>query len=255
MFLSINSLIWAAPFVLTLWLAAVGAERHRLDSWSMYLAGSLGLFGALWGGSMFALIMVGNSMDHLRVFEGEKSSFGAFAGAALLSMSFLAWRRLPVFAYVDAAVPATFVGYSIMRILCFMEGHCFGIPTELPWSVTFLPGTQAFSTQVAAGLIVPDALHTLPVHPTQLYHALLGVFAFVVLLRMKVDVSGKRLAAALILYGAGRFVIEFFRGDAIPILGPLVANHFAALVMLVMGIMLWRFRAGFVAATDQTLTT
>jgi phosphatidylglycerol:prolipoprotein diacylglycerol transferase len=203
---------------------------------------------------VFAQAIAGNGIDFLRIFDGEKGIFGAFIGAGLLSLSFLTWRRLPVLDYVDAAMPALFLGYVMMRILCFMDGHCFGIPTDVPWSVTFVPGTQAFVAQVAAGLIAPDALHTLPVHPTQLYHALLGVAAFVVLLRMKTDVPGRRFAAALILYGAGRFVIEFYRGDAIPVLGPLDVNHIAALVMLMMGITLWRFRIKLVAAPDSGMS-
>lgn len=251
---SVESLLWGGPFVLTLWLAAAGAERQRLDPWSMYIAGVLGLFGALWGGSLFAQVIAGSSVDYLRVFDGEKSVFGAFAGATLLSLSFLAWRRLPVQAYVDASIPAIFVGYVMMRVLCFMDGHCFGVVTDLPWAVTFAPNTQAFVAQVAAGLIAPDALHTLPVHPTQLYHALLGIIACLVLLHMKPDVPGKRLPAALILYGAGRFVIEFFRGDAIPFFGALDVNHIAALAMIVLGIALLRFRIVRVKVLNRSLS-
>lgn len=248
---SVGSIIWGGAFALTLWLAATGAERQRLDPWSMYIAGVLGLFGALLGGSIFAQVMAGNGMDFLSFFEGEKGAFGAFAGSALFSLSFLAWCRLPVLAYVDAAIPAIFVGYVMMRVLCFMDGHCFGVVTDLPWAVTFLPSTQAFVTQVAEGLIAPDALHTLPVHPTQLYHALLGIAAFLVLLHMKADMPGKRFAVALMLYGVGRFVIEFFRGDAVPVFGPLDVNHIAALLMLVAGMWLWRFRVAFTAVAGS----
>ena len=255
MFQSVESLIWGGAFVLTLWLAAAGAERQRLDPWSMYVAGALGLFGALWGGSVFAQAMAGNGIDFLRLFSGEKGVFGAIMGAAVLSLSFLAWRRLPVLAYVDAATPAVFVGYVMMRILCFMDGHCYGVVSDVPWAVHFAPNTEAFANHLAQGWVTTNAAQSLAVHPTQLYHALLGVVAFIILLRMKTVVPGKRFATALMLYGGGRFVIEFFRGDAAPIFGPLDVNHIAALLMLAVGLLLWRFRVFQQSMPAQSLTT
>jgi phosphatidylglycerol:prolipoprotein diacylglycerol transferase len=147
------------------------------------------------------------------------------------------------------------LGYAVYRIGCLLNGCCFGTVTDVPWAVTFGQNSEAFALQVAAGLVPPGAPHTLPVHPTQLYHALLGVVIFLVLTRMKSDVPGSRFAMGLIFYGAGRFVIEFFRGDAALFVGPLDADHIAALVMLAIGIVLWRSRKLFAAMTDRTLTT
>ena len=246
-------LYWGVAVAVVLATAAWQADRHGLDPWSMYLAGLLGFGGALLLGGEYATLLV--SAAHMHEDSLGRGVVGAMVGASLGAWGVLKMRGAPFLSYADAAAPAVAFGYSVYRVGCFLNGCCFGRETDMPWAVIFGVNSEAFATQVAAGLITPDALYTLPVHPTQLYHALLGSVAFLVLLRMKSDVPGQRLAAALILYGAGRFVIEFFRGDAIPIIGALDANHIAALVMLVMGIMLWRFRAGFVAATDQTLTT
>jgi prolipoprotein diacylglyceryltransferase len=68
---------------------------------------------------------------------------------------------------------------------------------------------------------------------------------------MKTDVPGKRFAAALIFYGVGRFVIEFFRGDAVPVFGPLDVNHIASLLMLFAGTWLWRFRVAFISVAGS----
>ncbi|MDD4979340.1 MAG: prolipoprotein diacylglyceryl transferase [Gallionella sp.] len=244
---------WGVAVVIVLATAAWQADRYGLDSWSMYLAGLLGFGGALLLGGEYATLLV--SSAHMHEDSLGRGAVGALFGATLGAWGVLKMRGVPFLSYADAAAPAVALGYAVYRIGCVLNGCCFGIETDLPWAVTFGADSEAFAAQVAVGLIVQDALHTLPVHPTQLYHALLGVVIFLVLLRMRIDVHGKRFAVALILYGAGRFVIEFFRGDAIPILGPLDANHFAALVMLVIGIVLWRFRTGFVAAIDWTLTT
>lgn len=253
-------LLWYLSIAIGLAVLVWGTEREGIDSREAFIAGMFGMVGGFLGGSLTVSGglppgISANPATWLQVVYAEKAVFGVLVGGALCSAIWLIIRRQSAMRFADAAAPAVALAYVIARLDCFAHGHCFGIPTDVPWSVTFVPGTQAFVAQVAAGLIAPDALHTLPVHPTQLYHALLGVAAFVVLLRMKAGAPGRRFAAALILYGAGRFVIEFFRGDAILIFGPLDANHIAALVMFVMGVALWRFRAALVTASAPVLST
>ncbi len=245
-------LYWGAAVAIILAAAAWQADKHGLDPWTMYLAGLLGFGGALLLGGGFALLVSAGNMQEVSPGRG---AIGALFGATLGSWVFLKMRGAHFLSYVDAAAPAVALGYAVYRIGCYLNGCCFGTEADLPWAVTFGSDSEAFAAQVEAGLITPDALHTLPVHPTQFYHALLGIVACLALLRMKMDVPGKRFAAALILYGAGRFVIEFFRGDAVPILGALDANHIAALVMLVMGIALWRYRLLIGAISDRRVTT
>ena len=138
-------------------------------------------------------------------------------------------------------VPAAFLGYAVARMACLVDGHCFGIATDLSIGITYGPDTNAFAAHVAAGLIDPDAVRSLAVHPTQLYHAAFGLAAFIVLLRWKSSYSGSRLAFALALYGTGRFGIEFLRAETQPMLGPLDVNHIACLAMLMAALLLWRF--------------
>lgn len=248
-------LLWYLSIVVGLAALVLCAERDGLDPRRAFIAGLFGMAGSLIGGS----IMVSgglppgisaNPATWLQFMYAEKAVTGVVVGGAVLSATWLMIRGQAVLQFADAAAPAGALAYVIARLDCFTHGHCSGIPSDLPWAVTFVPHTQAFVTQVAEGLIAPDATHTLPVHPTQLYHALLGVTAFWFLLRMKTDVPGKRFAAALMLYGVGRFVIEFLRGDAVPVFGPLDVNHIAALVMLVTGISVWRFHS--LVTTDPT---
>lgn len=241
-------LYWGAAVAISLAVAAWQADRFGLDTWSMYLAGLMGFGGALLLGGGFALLA---SAGHMHEVPPGHAAVGALLGAALGAWGVLQMRGAHFLSYADAAAPAVALGYAIYRIGCFLNGCCFGTETDLPWAVILGANSEAFAAQVAAGLIASDATHTLPVHPTQLYHALLGVTAFWFLLRMKADVPGKRFAAALMLYGVGRFVIEFFRGDAVPVFGPLDVNHIAALVMLVSGMWLWRFGVAFISVAGS----
>jgi phosphatidylglycerol:prolipoprotein diacylglycerol transferase len=236
MFIGDPLLYWAAGALAALVAMAIEAQRMRLDPWTMYLAGIVGLVGALLGGELYVFLAAPGP-----VADGaERGAIGALAGAAAFGALVLRLRGGEFLRYADAAVPGIALGYAVYRIGCFINGCCFGIPTDLPWGVTFGPGTEAFASQIAQGLISSEAARTLWVHPTQLYHAALGLAAFFILRRH----SG--LALALALYGAGRFVIEFFRADTHPLVGQLDVNHIACLAMLMAALLLWRFagRAG-----------
>jgi len=235
-FISEPLFYWAASVLAVLAATAIEAQRMRLDPWTMYLTAIVGLGGAMLGGELYAaLAAVAHAGD-----GAARGAIGAFTGAAALGSLVLVWRGGEWLRYADASVPGIALGYAVYRIGCFVNGCCFGTPTDLPWGVTFGPGTEAFAFQVAQGLIAPEAARTLSVHPTQLYHAVLGIASFLALVHWKGGPAGSRLALALVLYGIGRFAIEFFRADTQPMLGPLDVNHMACLVMLVAALVMCR---------------
>lgn len=255
-FNGLTDLLWYLSIIIGLGLLVWRAEHAGLDPRETFIAGFFGVIGGLVGGVLMASgglpPGVSSNPDTWEQFlYAERGVFGVLAGGALFSVCWLVVRGLPIRRYADEAAPAAALAYAIARLDCFAHGHCFGVPTDVPWAVTFAPMTQAFTAQVAAGLIPPTAAATLPVHPTQLYHAVLGLIGFAVLLRIKNAASGTRLAVAMVLYGAGRFVIQFFRGDSVPVWGALDINHMAALAMLVGGVVLWRLRAPAAVVREQ----
>ena len=243
------ALYWGAAIVVTAAVATWCAYRRQLDAWTMYLAGIGGLVGAWFGGEAFAWL-AGSSLPGWPD-SGAKGMFGALAGASGGAWVVLRWRSARFIAYADSAAPGVALGYAVYRIGCFLNGCCFGTVSELPWAVTFGRGTEVFGSQVVAGILAPEATHSLLVHPTELYHALLGVVGFILLMRAREDAPGTRLAQALFLYGSGRFVIQFFRGDAVPVWGPLDINHIGALVMLTAGLLVWRLRPALAICREQ----
>ncbi len=243
------ALYWGAAIVVTLAVAIWCARRVQLDAWTMYLAGIGGLVGAWFGGELFAWLTGLSMAGHPEA--GAKGMFGALAGAACGAWVVLQLRAARFISYAESAAPAVALGYAVYRIGCFLNGCCFGTVSDAPWAVTFGRGTEVFAAQVVAGLIAPDAARSLFVHPTELYHALLGVVVFILLTRASDETPGKRLALALFLYGGGRFVIQFFRGDASPVWGLLDANHIAALVMAATGLMVWHHRSTLATGREQ----
>lgn len=236
-----GQLLLCGAFVVTQVTALHFAERAGLDTRTAFWLTLVGAAGALLGGSLWTALVSPGANFLGALFTGERGIMGALVGVAIAVVGWLAFTRRRILTYIDAMVPAGFLGYAVARMACLIEGHCFGVPTDSWFGITYPPGTSAYVEQAAAGLIRPDAARSLPIHPTQLYHAALGLVGFLAVLRWKGSYPGSRLALALALYGAGRFAIQLLRGDAQSIAGPLDANQLACLVLLGIAVALWRF--------------
>jgi hypothetical protein len=122
----------------------------------------------------------------------------------------------------DALALALPLGFAVGRIGCLLAGCCFGHLTDLPWGAIYDEHSAAFRTQLAAGLIDADSTASLPVHPTQLYEAALGLLiaGAVPGLRRFVRRPGSLLLAVLLGLSLGRLSLEFFRSrDLVVIAG------------------------------------
>ena len=157
--------------------------------------------------------------------------FGAFLGGfmalILLARSYKVSRLL----MLDVASPAAALGYGIGRIGCLISGDGdYGIPTSLPWGMSFPNG------------LVPT---TERVHPTPIYEFLAAlVIAHIVwrigsrLLRRELP-DGTVFAWYLILSGIARFLVEFIRINP-PLLFGLSNAQLASAACFVGGaILLW----------------
>jgi len=110
------------------------------------------------------------------------------------------------------------VGLGIQKIGCFLNGCCFGKPSDLPWSVQYARSTNAHFHHWINGLIDENALLSLRVHPVQLYEAILFLtISFIVWRSLR---FWRRRWSALIfslcLLAAFRFFMEFLRDAAVP---------------------------------------
>ncbi len=94
------------------------------------------------------------------------------------------------------------LGLFFGRLGCFLAGCCHGTPTDLPWGVTF-SDPQSLARPLGV-----------PLHPTQLISASYALTLFVILwLLNRRPRHGQVFLSFVVLYGSGRFLIEFLRGD------------------------------------------
>jgi phosphatidylglycerol:prolipoprotein diacylglycerol transferase len=127
----------------------------------------------------------------------------AWYGGLLFGISALLfqgwWARIGALRTLDLAAPAAAIGYGIGRIGCFLSGDgCYGIPTTLPWAMSFPNGIEPTLARV---------------HPTPLYELLAGLIIGYFLWRRgaKPHGTGAIVGQYLILTGVARFLVEFVR--------------------------------------------
>ena len=87
------------------------------------------------------------------------------------------------------ALPA---GETVGRLGCFFNGCCYGIPSQVPWAV-YQHGAWR--------------------HPSQLYASAIALVIFMTLwsMRPRLAREGELFKWYLVLFGIGRFGLEFFR--------------------------------------------
>ena len=199
--------------------------------------------------------------------------FGVFAAG---SITVFIYSRLANFSFrslLDILALPTIAAIAIHRVGCFLAGCCWGdISTHtaaldrlsqtpvalqvqtLPclagewvsWAMHYPPGTFAFRQQVALGLIEASAPASLPVHPVQLYEAMMLVVMLLVVRGIPLNRYPRGIVAAYVAAGYAfiRFLLEFLRADASVVLGPLSMPQVHCIVVLSAVAIVLRFQSG-----------
>lgn len=193
------------------------ARRKRIATEGVGYVALAGVCGGVLGARLtqWALLHWPDfAANPLVVFDpraGGRALLGGIAGG-WLAVELVKWRlglRRSTGDLFALALPA---GEAVGRIGCFLNGCCHGMPTNVPWAIY---------------------QHDTWRHPTQIYSAVFAAALFAVLLalRKRLTKEGVLFKAYLGWYGAGRFVIEFYRADRVPA-GPLSLVQWCCLGMM-----------------------
>lgn len=155
-------------------------------------------------------------LEIFAVWKGGLVLYGGFFGGVAGGMYLARRRRVSIPRYFDAGAPSIALGIFLTRIGCFLNGCCYGKPTDSPLGVSFPKGSYAYYNHLRNGLISPESNVSLPVHPTELYSSLGGLVLFGIMLfliRRRKRFDGQYMFEFTILYSVMRFIVEIFRGD------------------------------------------
>lgn len=184
----------------------------------------------LWKGLPVALLLtVTGTLGTYIWFFVESSIFGgrSYYGAVfLVPLAFVyvaKLMRIPYGDLMDFCAPAECVMLSIMKYQCLVDGCC--------------AGKVLLSIAIDGSVIFPSQL-------VELINALVLMAVLMTMAFFK-KTRGKIYPWYLVLYGATRFVLNFFRADTQPLLLGLPAGNLWSLLAIFLGV-LW--------LTDRKLT-
>ncbi len=237
-------LILALAYVASFWWLMREGKRERMDLDALASLGFWAIVGAIVGAK--ALMILRAFPDYAAqpsqifsrgVLTSAGDFYGGFLGALISTAVFFKTHpKLSFWRAADLCGPAIALGQAIGRIGCLMAGDDYGAKTNVPWAVTFTDRDANSLGGAPLGV---------PLHPVQLYESIFCLLLFVALVRIsrRKPFDGAVILAYTLAYAVGRFVIEFFRGDADRgFIGALSTSQFIAGLLAPTALILWALR-------------
>lgn len=153
--------------------------------------------------------------------------FGGIVGGIFTAYVYCRVKKLDFLKFFDTLMPSVALAQGFGRIGCLLAGCCYGKETSDAFSITF--HTSDFAPNGVALV------------PTQIYSSILDFlhYGLLLLILRSQKKDGETAAAYLIFYSAGRFVLEFFRGDlARGSVGVLSTSQFISVFTFLAGIVM-----------------
>jgi len=207
-------LMLAISFLVGIYYSMYRAKKTGIDPNKIIDLSVIIVISAIFGSRFLYVIFhldefKGHWLDTFNPFQSSGqigiaglTMLGGLIAAVVSGLIYLKLKRLPVLKITDIIIPAIGLGIFITRIGCFLNGCCYGVPTDAPWGVIFPQDSPA-------GYTFPGQ----PIHPAQLYSSLYGliIFGLIIFFERYKKFDGLLLYIFFILYGISRFTVDIFR--------------------------------------------
>lgn len=115
------------------------------------------LIGGVVGARVFFVIHYWeNFADHpievFHIWKGGLELYGGVVMAVAIILFYLIYHKLPIRRYLDILAIGLMLALVFGRLGCFLNGCCYGKPTDLPWGVRFPYGSFAHQSQTRPDL-------------------------------------------------------------------------------------------------------
>lgn len=232
------------------YIATMEARRRKVDPdhvWNaLLIALILGVIGARLyhvvsspaGTNIGLQYYLDNPMEILNFRQGGLGIYGAVAGGVLALYLYARWAKVSFPLMVDLGMAGLAFGQAIGRWGNFFNQELYGWPTDLPWGIPIDAAHRLPMFSDLASLPVETARF----HPTFLYESLwdlgMGLVILYVARRWHRERPGDLALIWGMLYGLGRFLVEFQRPDAWTISGVATAQIIGLILVVVCGVTL-----------------
>lgn len=211
---------WISVFLLTRRAPALNVTNDFF--WNLFLVIlSAGILGARLAYIALNLrFFLDNPQEVFMLWHGGLVWYGGFLGGMLSGSIYLKRKKMPLLKTMDLIMPYVALAQSIGRIGCFLNGCCYGRPSE--WGIYF-------------------PAHNEKLIPAQLFSSfgLLIIFIVLRLLQGRPRRQGFILVCYLIAVSLERFIMEFLRGDSPRNFGGLTIFQVISIAVFLSGLFLW----------------
>lgn len=217
-------------FILCVIMGMKRAKKHELSSEAILDIALIGIVAGFLGAKLlFVIVEFQDFLKNPMSVLGSEGFvvYGGIIAGVLSAILYCRVKKMEFLKYFDLAAPSIALAQGFGRIGCFLAGCCYGRETDSWCGVVFPAGGQA---PVGEKLI-----------PTQLFSSA-GDFAIVLVLILyykKSKHTGDVGALYMLLYGIGRFVIEFFRSDDRGAIGVLSTSQAISIVIVIGALLLF----------------
>lgn len=175
---------------------------------------------------------VRDPLSILAVWHGGLAIHGGIIGGLLAGLWYTRRHRLSAWNIADIIAPSLILGQAIGRWGNFINQEAYGGPV----TENFMTAFPAF---IRNQMYINGQYH----HPTFLYESAwdFGVFLFLTYFWPRRKVPGEVAILYLILYSAGRLVVEGMRTDSL-MLGPIRVAQLVSLLLIFTGTLLFHLR-------------
>lgn len=246
--------------------------------WHMGNITTIALLSGFAGAKLFHILENPSGLSLGNIAEaffstGGWTFFGGLIGGAAGVLIYCYRKGISLLRMLDAGGPAMMLSYGIGRFGCQFSGDGdWGIANINPKPFSWLPDWawsytyphNVLGENAAAAVKYIDGCTgiycyelAVPVYPTPLYEALMGLLLFYVLwkvLRYKIQAPGKLFAWYMVFAGTERFLIEGIRehGDSLYRIGSISFSQAQMIsLLLVLGGVIWLLKK----ASPETIKT
>jgi len=145
--------------------------------------------------------------EAVAIWKGGLGIYGAVIGGTAALAFYSSWKGERFWVWADILAPGVALAQAIGRWGNYINQEVYGLPSKLPWAIYISPEHRLEGYRDTAFY-----------HPLFLYESLWSLATMAVLLwlnrkrRFKLS-PGSVFLAYIVLYGVGRFFLEFLRLD------------------------------------------